>query len=213
MCLIKVKEEQDYTVPARVVRRREMSPPRRSTTRIILNERTPSPETSTYVVTAPEPSVAASEHRSEKPSRAPSLPPPPASTRGSTHTHSNFVRVEEDAESSSSSSEDVRSKSSKSQKSRHTRKTSGSNAPSEYDIKEREYRRERRFSPPDRIQEQRSRDEFDTYRYINAPRDRSENRRISYGDEPRTSSASYRRERERVVVVENDGRSRREYRQ
>lgn len=228
MCFFHVKEEEDFSAPARVVRRQEISPPRRSATRIILQERQASPEASTYIIQPPEPSVHASEHYSEKArsektrsekTRPPTIPPPPQSTRGSTHTHSNFVRVEEDVESSSSessSSEGVKSKSAKSHKTSHSKKTSASKAPgshaprsnapmseaprSEYDVREREYRRER-YSPPERIPERRSRDDYDTYRYVNAPR-------TSYGEDPRRGSTSYRREMERVMVVENDARSR-----
>ena len=71
---------------------------------------------------------------------------------------------------------------------------------------EKTYRRERAYSRP--------RDQYETYRYVNAPSDRrrSMSRRDGY-DDPRMNRESYCREkeRERVVVEEDYGRRRRDH--
>jgi len=236
MCWVSVKEDDDYNVPSRVVRssrRREYSP-RRPVRVEYIEERRPSPRASaTYVVSpppapaynpiiiAPEPAPSVA-HKS----RAPTVVA--ESVHGGTaksvrdEATGDMVEVEEETDSDSGSS-DIRSK--KSGKSRRSQshapsrhsdsKSRASRAPSnapksEYDIVDREYRRERTFASPERGQ-------YDTYRYIEPPMDRSRDRRSnaprsSYGDDPRVSATSYRRERERIVVQDEDGRSHREYR-
>lgn len=194
MCLMSVKEEE-APIPARVTRRvrrtirRSPSPPPREvriTRQSFVEERKPSPP--------PEP-----EHRTSTTIRTEqrhvSRPPSSAAPSRSTQTH--FVEVDHD---SSSSEDDVRSRS--------TRKSSRSKprteAPaSEYSIHEREFRRERGYSSP-----RPPRQEYETYRYVEAPKNRSGSRG-GYYEGPRASRDSFRRER---MVVEDDfGRRRREY--
>merc|ERR1711939_848130 len=151
MCLMNVREEEDYTVPARYkrvsrTRRYSRSPPRteRVYRRSYREEHRAPP---------PPPSVRPS-------SRHTSRPPSRHST-----TRSHYVEVDHDDTSSSSSSSDVRSRA----RSHHTRKSSRSSKPppapaSEYSVHEheRELRRSRGYSRP--------RDEYETYRYVDAPR-------------------------------------------
>ena len=186
------------------------------------------------IIIAPEPAPSVSHH-----SRAPTVVAEGVHGSAAKSVHSGTVKsvkednrtqmVEVEEETSASDSESsatgTRSKSGKSRyshshaPSRHSEAKSkasraASNAPkSEYDIIDREYRRERAFASPERGQ-------YDTYRYIEAPPpppDRSRDRRSSaprssYGDDPRASATSYRRERERIVIQDEDGRSHREYR-
>ncbi|KAK5113882.1 hypothetical protein LTR85_010415 [Meristemomyces frigidus] len=226
MCLLKVKEEEDYSVPARYkrvsrVRRYSPSPPRveRITRRSYVEERRPSP---TYALPPPAPAPLPPptiieppppEHsvrsetvrsRSRHTSRAPSVRAP---SRVSV-TQSHYVEVDEDnsTSSSSSSSEDVRSRAT----SHHTRKTSRSaKAPStappasEYSIheREREVRRERRASRPPR-------EEYETFRYVPAPptdSGRSRSRAGSGNFDPRASRESYAPRRETRVQIEDEG--------
>ena len=231
MCLLKVKEEPDLSVPARVrevrrVRGYSTSPPRSarySSTRII-EERRPSG----YNMTQPDPSPLpppASSVYADLPPAPPAPPPAPGASYSSTRieakrssrapsvqsrTRSHYVEVEHESDSSSSSSssssDGLRSRTTKPHRTSNTHKSSKSQtaAPSEYSEHEREIRRERRYSKP--------RGEYETYRYVNAPPDygRSSSRRVDYGD-PRASQSSYR-ERERVVMDDEFGRRRREYR-
>ncbi|KAM0721708.1 hypothetical protein Q7P37_002633 [Cladosporium fusiforme] len=191
MCLMSVKEEE-APVPARVTRsrrvvRRSSSPPRevRITRQSYVEERKPSPPPQ------PEHRTSTTIHTER---RVPSRPPPSPAPRTSTQTH--FVEVDHD---SSSSDDDVRSRS--------TRKSSRSKprteAPaSEYSMHEREIRRERGYSNP------RPKQEYETYRYVEAPKNRSGSRG-GYYEGPRASRDSFRRER---MIVEDDyGRRRREY--
>lgn len=209
MCLIRVKEEDDYAVPPRVVRReRRRSPPdaRRSSRIAYIQPRPPSVER-TYIIQAPPPPPVVQEPQPEPVEvKAPTPPPAPKSVK-SVHeprTQSHYVEVSPDSASSSgTSTEDVRSRTTS--KSRHT------DARSEYHLREREYRREREQAGP--------REEYEHYRYVRAPPERGgyEGRRSigargSFADDPKSSRTSYRRERERVVVVGNDGRTTREYR-
>lgn len=217
MCLMSVKEEPDYTVPARVTRvrrvvRRSPSPPRtaRYTRQSYVEERRPSynppppPEPIPSPPSVHETRTVKSERRSSRaPSRAPSLPPPP-SAAPTRRSESHFVEVDHESSSSSSSSssdEDVRS--------RTTRKSSRSKttAPaSEYSMHEREYRRERGYSSP--------RPEYETYRYVEAPKDRSISRgpRGSYHDGSRASRDGGFRRETRVVIEDDNGRRKVEYR-
>jgi len=119
--------------------------------------------------------VETATHVSRQPSRAPS------NRTAGTRTH--FVEVEHDADSGTSSSSssstslsDVRSRAThKTNHTNHTRNTSHTHRtsvssshrppPSEYSIHERkkEIRRERAYSRP--------KDQYETYRYVNAPDD------------------------------------------
>ena len=171
------------------------------------------------VIVPPPPSVHSAppppetvRSRSRVTSRAPSVRAP--TERAPSHvsvTREHYVEVESDDTSpSSSSSEDVRSKAPSRAPSKavshatshHTRKTSRSVKPppapetvySEHE-REREIRRERRPSRP----------EFETYRYIDAPRDYGRSRAGSGYHEPRESRDSVRRET-RVVVDDGYGR-------
>lgn len=216
MCLMKVKEEPDYAVPARVrtykrTSRRYSSPPRYYTdgeySRRVSrqyepprNERSYDRYSSTRVVEERKPSTVALPPPADPPAPPPppsvhtSPPPPPIvpppattvsrapsrapSTRTGTRTH--FVEVEHDGDSitsrssSASSLDDLRSRTT--HRTSHTRNTSHTNKShrtsvssshkppaSEYSIHEREkeIRRERAYSRP--------RDQYETYRYVNAP--------------------------------------------
>lgn len=237
MCLIKVKEdEQDYSVPSRVVRReRRRSPPRTTrVSRTYVEERRPENVSveRTYIIPAPPPAPATiysepshHSHRSERAhSQSPPPPPPPASVgppASMSRTH--FVEVEAASisSSSSSSSDDARSrtthKTAKTSKTAKSSKSKSSAPGSEYHLREKEYRRERDYGAPPR-------EEYETYRYVEPPephrhdrggygRDRgaSHGSRNSFADDPRASRSSYRRER--MIVENSDGRRTREYRQ
>jgi len=163
-------------------------------------------------VHSPPPPPETVRSRSRVTSRAPSVRAP--TERAPSHvsvTREHYVEVESEADTSpsSSSSEDVRSKAPSRAPSKapshatshHTRKTSRSvKAPetiySEHE-REREIRRERRASRP----------EYETYRYIDAPRDygHSKSRAGSGNYEPSESRDSVRRET-RVVVDDGYGR-------
>lgn len=223
MCFIKVKEEEeDYSVPARVVRReRRTSPPptRRSTRVSYVAPQQPSVER-TYIIQAPPPPPLVVEPP-RPPATVKSPTPPPASVAAPEppRAQAHYVEVSPASESDSSSESDVRS--------RTTSKSRRTEARSEYRVREREYRRETALNPP-------TDDQYNHYRYVRAPpergsndrgghgrdlgRDLSRDRRRSLGaktsfvEDPRASRGSYRRERERVVIVDNDGRQTREYR-
>lgn len=179
MCLMNVREEEDYSVPARYkrvsrTRRYSRSPPR--TERVYRRSyreehRAPPPAPPPQPAPLPPPQIV--EPPPPEPSPAP--PPPPSVRPSSRHTsrapsrhsttRSHYVEVDHDDTSSSSSSSDVRSRA----KSHHTRKSSRSSKPppapaSEYSVHEheRELRRSRGYSRP--------RDEYETYRYVDAPR-------------------------------------------
>jgi len=244
MCFISVKkEEDDHRVPARAVRRREISP-RRPARQIIIEERRPSPRASvTYVAAAPSvhsfhpappPEPAPSAHTTSH-SHAPSVAA--ESVRGGTvrsvreQSHSHTIEVEEDSSGSESgsSASGSRAKTAKSRHSHapsrhsasrsraHSDAKSRSRAPSnagrsEYDIIDREYEHRRETIHPPHAS-----DPYDTYRYVQAPPNanrerRSDAPRFSYGEDPRASGTSYRRERERIVIQDEHGRSHREYR-
>lgn len=185
MCLMSVKEEE-APVPARVTRvrrvvRRSPSPPPprevRITRQSFVEERRPSPPS------PPQPEPRASTTiRTE--SRRVSRPPSAAPSR-SAQTH--FVEVDHD---SSSSEDDVRSRTTrKSSRSKSSRtKPPPSEVPaSEYSIHEREVRRERGYSNPP------PRQEYETYRYVEAPKNRSGSR-SGYHEGSRASRDSFRRD-------------------
>ena len=224
MCLMKVKEEADYSVPARVrtykrSSRRYSSPPRyyndaeysrrvsgkyepayrdqtydRYSSSRVIEERKPTtvvpPPPTEPPAALPPPSV----HTSPPP--PPTIPPPPSTLHSSRHetatsvsrqpshaptTRTHYVEVEHDADSgtsnhssSTSSLDDLRSRTTR--RTNHTRNTSHTSKShrtsvssahkppaSEYSVHEREkeIRRERAYSRP--------RDQYETYRYVNAP--------------------------------------------
>jgi len=248
MCFISVKEdEEERRVPARAVRRREISP-RRPSRQIIIEERRPSPRASvTYIAAAPSvhqfhpapppesaPSVHDTHHGGHH-SHAPTVVAESVhggtvrSVREQPHSHTIEVEEETSGSESGSSASGTRAKTAKSRHShapsRHS--ASRSRAPSdaksrsraptnaarsEYDIVDREYEHRReRVHPP------HASDPYDTYRYVQAPPNASRERRSnaprsSYGEDPRASGTSYRRERERIIIQDEDGRSHREYR-
>jgi hypothetical protein len=187
MCLMSVREEE-APVPARVVRtrrviRRSPSPPPREvriTRQSFVEERRPSPPSPPRP--EPEPPVSTTirtEQRTEQ--RRVSRPPSVAPSR-SAPTH--FVEVDHD---SSSSEEDVRSRTTrKSSRSKSSRSKPRTEAPaSEYSIHERETRRERGYSAP--------KPEYETYRYVEAPKNRSGSR-SGYHEGSRVSRDSFRRD-------------------
>ena len=207
MCLLSVKEEE-APIPARVVRtrrvvRRSPSPPRqiRITRQSFVEERRPSPPSPPRPEPEPQASMTTirTEQRTERShvSRPPSVappsvappsvaPPPPASVAPSRSAPTHFVEVEQD---SSSSEEDVRSRTTrKSSRSKSSRSKPGTEVPaSEYSMHEHEYRRERGYSNPPR------KPEYETYRYVEAPRNRSGSK-SGYHEGSRVSRDSFRRE-------------------
>lgn len=223
MCLVRVpkdEEEDDYYVaPRRVRRERRVSPPspRHSARISYLEPRRRSIER-TYIIAQPAP-PAVQEPEPYHFSNPPTPPPVPELVpETSTRREPQLVEViRDDASSSGSSShDDVRS--------RKTSKSHKTESRSEHFVREKEFRKERRYSPPQP-------EPYDTYRYVQAPppprdhsrggyagREPSRNRGNSLGvrspsiDDPRGSRASYRRERERVIVVDDEGRRTREYR-
>jgi outer membrane biosynthesis protein TonB len=136
----------------------------------------------------PPPSVRAPSVRAPS-VRAPSVAPSRVPTQG------HFVEVEHYSDSSSDQ-EDVRSrttrKSSKSKSSHSKPRTEVPPPASEYSIheREREYRRERGYSNPPPKQE------YETYRYVEAPKTRSGSRGGGYHEGPRASIGSFRRDDE-----------------
>lgn len=201
MCLMSVKEEE-APIPARVrhvrrvVRRSPSPPPRdvRITRQSIIEERKPSPPPP-----PPEQRTSTTVHTEQR-----HVSRPPSSAAPSRSTQTNFVEVDHDS-SSSSSEDDVRSRTTrKSSRSKSSRAMPKTEPPaSEYSVHEREYRRERGYSSPP------PKPEWETYRYVEAPKNRSGSR-SGYYEGPRASRDSFRRER---MVIEDDyGRRRREYR-
>ena len=222
MCFIKVKEEDDYTVPARVVRReRKTSPPtQRRSTRISHIEPQHQSIERTYVIQAPQPPPPPSPPPPPRPTTAarpePVIVVPALSPQPNTRPQTHYVEVSPGSVSSASSSDEHAHQ-------KTTSKSRRSDPQSEYHFREREYRKERGYSPP-------GKDDNNYYRYVRAPPGRglddrgglagdatregrgNSGTRGSFVDDPRASRTSYRRERERVVVVDNDGRRTREYR-
>jgi hypothetical protein len=127
--------------------------------------------------------------------RAPSVRAPSVQAPSVAPSRGAFVEVEHYSDSSSDQ-EDVRSrttrKSSKSKSSHHSKpRTEAPQAPppaSEYSFheREREYRRERGYSSPPK-------QEYETYRYVEAPKTRSGSRGGGYHEGPRASRDSFRR--------------------
>lgn len=192
MCLLSVKEEE-APIPARVVRtrrviRRSPSPPPREvriTRQSFVEERRPSPPPPPPPQPEPEPrasTVIRTEERTEQ--RRVSRPPSSVAPSRSTQTH--FVEVDHD---SSSSVDDVQSRTTrKSSRSKSSRSKPRTEVPaSEYSMHEREYRRERGYSNPPH------KPEYETYRYVEAPKNRSGSR-SGYHEGSRVSRDSFRRE-------------------
>lgn len=194
-------------VPYRVVHNRSPSPTRRRTSRRVSRTEVirESPRPSASYVSVPAPShvaVPAPKPLQIPPPQPvpvfvqPSPPPapvPPPSHHGGAH----YVEV-----------------------SPRSSVTSHSPDRSEYIMREREYRRERRdYSPESSPRYEHFRyvepapSESDHYERRYSRRERSHSRARSrsrdYGYDPR---GSYRETRERVVIVDDDGRRRREYR-
>jgi hypothetical protein len=189
-------------IPNRVVvRTRSVSPVRRRSvqrvSREVIRESRPSASVASYAsipaprtipIPAPQPVPVFVE-----PPPAPLPPPPP-----STHHHSQHHYVEVSPRSSVSSHSPSRV--------------------SDYVVREREYRRERNYSPE-------SSPRYEHFRYVEPPpseddryeryvrrersRSRARSRDRDYGYDGR---GSFRETRERVVIVDDDGRRRREYR-
>jgi hypothetical protein len=211
MCLMSVKEEE-APLPARVTRvrrvsRRYSSPPReiRTTRQSYVEERRPSPPqppppppalpTPPPAIPTPPPAMPPPPQSVAPPAPVP-LPPPPPSVKApsvapSRGPQGHFVEVEH---YSSSDEEDVRSRTTrKSSRSKSSRSKPRSEAPppaSEYSFheREREFRRERGYSNPPPKQE------YETYRYVEAPKIRSGSRGGGYHEGPRASRDSFRRE-------------------
>jgi hypothetical protein len=187
MCLLSVREEE-APVPARVVRtrrviRRSPSPPPREvriTRQSYVEERRPSPPSPPRP--EPEPPVSTTIRTEQRIEQRRVSPPPSVAPSRSAPTH--FVEVDHD---SSSSEEDVRSRTTrKSSRSKSSRSKPRTEAPvSEYSMHERETRRERDYSAP--------KPEYETYRYVEAPKNRSGSR-SGYHEGSRVSRDSFRRE-------------------
>ena len=192
MCLMTVKEEE-YTPAARykrvsrTSRRYSNSPPRAAIERSSYYRRTeaappPPPQPVPPTSIAPPPAST-------------TIPPPPQSVRSKrtsrapSTTRSHYVQVEsETSSSSSSSSEDVRSRATS-----HKPRTEYS-----FHEREKEIRRERGYSRP-------RAPEYETYRYVNAPREER-----SRG--PRDSGGVEREIRIRIEDERGDRRRTGEYR-
>ncbi|KAK5737480.1 hypothetical protein LTR17_006708 [Elasticomyces elasticus] len=199
MCLLKVKEEETYE-PARVSKRttrvrRYESPPRVQEQRSSYYHRE---EHNEPLPLPPAPSTYKAETvRSRRTSRAPSVRAPSVrapSVRSTTRSH--YVEVEDETSESSESSEDVRSRAT-SHRTKKSSRAPRSVAPpaSEYSIHEREKEiRRERLAPRE--------PEYETYRYVNAPRD------------ARSSGQDVvRREKERITIEDGYGkRTSRDYR-
>ncbi|KAF2740427.1 hypothetical protein EJ04DRAFT_507961 [Polyplosphaeria fusca] len=209
MCLVKVREEEEVRIPNRVVvRTRSVSPVRRRSVQRVsrdvvresresreFREARPSPSyvsipaPRTIPIPTPQPVPVFVE-----PPPAPLPPPPP-----STHHHHGHHYVEVSPRSSVSSHSPSRA--------------------SDYVVREREYRRERNYSPE-------SSPRYESFRYVEPPpsesdryehyvrrersRSRARSRDRDYGGYD--GRGSFRETRERVVIVDDDGHRRREYR-
>jgi hypothetical protein len=206
MCLVKVKQEEDVIVPVRrVVRTRSPSPHRRrsshqriSRTSIVRESR---PQSSTYLArppSAPYVAIPAPKPGPMIPAPQPvpvfvQPPPPPPPPPVSHHHGHHFVEVSPRSSYSSSPSR------------------------SEYVVHEREYRRERDYSPDSPryesfryVESAPEEQHYDHLHYSRRERSRSRSRDTrGRGQDPR---GSYHETRERVLIVDDDGRRRREYR-
>jgi hypothetical protein len=212
MCLVSVKEDDDYAVPARVVKRdRRRSPPRTTRVSRAYYEEPQRPQERTYIIQQPpQPppiiTYAPSQHdHSDHHSHYdPPAPPPPASERHSHHAGPQYVEVTPSSRSSSSSS----SSSSDDHRSKTTSRSRATGPQSEYHLREKEVVRERR-SP----HHYANKEDYATYQYVQPPRSsghRSSGNlgpRSSHIDDPHASRSSYNA---RDIVVESSRQ--REYR-
>ncbi|KAF2265673.1 hypothetical protein CC78DRAFT_579171 [Lojkania enalia] len=204
MCLVKVRQEEDVRIPPRVVVRTRTPSPRRraSTHRISRTEviRESRPPSASYVsVPAPRPlSVPAPQPVPvfiQEP--APPIPPPPPSHHSHHHTTAHYVEVSPRSSVTSHSPSRV--------------------ASSDYVEREHVYRRERRDYSPDSPRYEHYRyvepaPESDRYERFDRRRSRSRARSRGGSDYGHDGRGSYRETRERVVIVDDDGHRRREYR-
>ncbi|KAF2242740.1 hypothetical protein BU26DRAFT_131985 [Trematosphaeria pertusa] len=202
MCLVKVRQEEDVVVPYRTVRTR--SPPHRhshSTRRISRTEivhESPRPSRSYVAVPAPKPLPIPAPQPVPvfvEPPPSPFHAPPPPPSHVSSHHGPHYVEV-----------------------SPRSSVTSHSPSRSEYVVHEREYRRERRDHSPERYEHYRyvepppsESDHFDRYERRRS-RSRVRERSLSRGRGGYGPEYGERVTRERITIVDDDGRRRREYR-
>ncbi|PSN60554.1 hypothetical protein BS50DRAFT_579088 [Corynespora cassiicola Philippines] len=212
MCLVKVRQEEDVVVPYRVVRNRTPSPVRRRSVRrvsrvsqseVFSHRESPRPSASYVAVPAPAPAPLAIPPPQPVPVFvAPSPPPAPAPPPPRSHVSAHYVEV--------------------SPRSDYTSSSSSSPSRSEYITHEREYRRERNYSPE-------SSPRYEHFRYVDAApepdryeryhrersrsraRSRGRSRDYGYDYDPRGSYRE-RETRERITISDGDGRRTREYR-
>jgi hypothetical protein len=203
MCLVSVKEDDDYAVPARVVKRdRRRSPPRTRVSRAYYEE-PQRPQERTYIIQQPPqpPPIityapSQHDHSDHHGHYDPPPRPPPASERHS-HAGPQYVEVTPSSRSSSSSS----SSSSDDRRSKTTSRSRATGPQSEYHLREKEVVRERR-SP----HHYANKEDYATYQYVQPPRSSGHRssgnlgHRGSHIDDPRASRSSYNA---RDIVVES----------
>jgi hypothetical protein len=229
MCLVRVKEEEDYSVPARVVRRdRRRSPTRTNRVSRAYYEESPRAQERTYIIQQPPPPpapvIAYAPAENDHHSHYEPPPPPPSHPRSHApsehrshapserHSHAGpqYVEVSPASRSSSTSSS---SSSSDDRRSKATSRSKATGPQSEYHLREKEYIRERR-SPHEHVPRK---EDYDTYRYVQPPGSTGHRRsgnldsRTSQIDDPRASRSSYNRRD--VVIEDSHGGRTREYRQ
>lgn len=212
MCLIRVKEEDDYSVPARVVHReRRRSPPRTTRVSRTYYEEPARSQDRTYVIQQPPPPPPVityqvphgHDHYHHSPA-----PPPPQPASSSHHTVPQFVEVSPATNSSSSSSSSSSSDGRRSKKTSHS-KTTGPR--SEYHMHEKEYLREHHH-PHRSYEYPPNQERYDTYRYVEPGRSTSRHRsgnfepRSSQYDDPHASRSSYNK-KEQIVYSRTGARN------
>lgn len=195
MCLVKVKQEEDVVVPVRRVTRvrtRSVSPHRHRSShqRISRTSIVSRPQSSTYLARPPPATyvtVPAPQPGPMIPAPQPvpvfvQPPPPPPPPPIPVSHHHSHHFVEVSPRSSYSSSP----------------------SRSEYIVHEREIRRERDYSPDS--------PRYESFRYVEPPPEEHHyHDHVRYSRHERSRSRS-RDGRERVLIVDDDGRRRREYR-
>lgn len=194
MCLVKVREEEDYVVPYRVHhRRRSPSPVRRRVSRTVVRERISDSQSHH---TIPPPERLSLPPPQPRPQFHPQPPPPPPSAPAP-EPRAHYVTVS--PATSVTSHSPSRVSRSPSRFSDHRR--------SDYVVHERVERRHREYSPARSSHSPR----FETYRYVDPP---SPRRRSPSRDRSRYEDDDYgRHTRERIVISERDRTGRRgEYR-
>ncbi|KAF2090829.1 hypothetical protein K490DRAFT_62156 [Saccharata proteae CBS 121410] len=206
MCLVKVKEETDYDVPYRVSSyRRDYSPPRRRAARIsrtVIEERVPAvsyTRSSRLSIPAPAPAPLPIPAPQPVPTFVEPSPPPPPPTAPPSLPHPPSPPQAHYVEVSPRSS-----------------RISSEQSASDYVVREREYRRERREYSPVPNERYEPSPKYETFRYINPPeeryvaRERSRSRdERSYRGDPRESAERYRSTR--ITVGQGEGNRRRDY--